>query len=65
MVLSKKDYPERTADPRGNFEDRGLEAIFEEIREKYLYSEEDSVEEASDSGEYVTAALAAQSKSED
>ena len=65
MVLSKKDYPERTADPRGNFEDRGLEAIWEEIRAKYLYSEEDSVEEGSDSGEYVTAALAAQSKSED
>ena len=63
MVLSDKNYEKNVKDPKGNASDRGLAAIWKEIKEKYLFTEEDNVD-AKEAGEFITAAVAAQNKSE-
>ncbi|MBE6543754.1 MAG: hypothetical protein E7675_05085 [Ruminococcaceae bacterium] len=63
MVLSDKNYEKNVKDPKGNASDRGLAAIWKEIKEKYLFTEEDNVD-AKEEGEFITAAVAAQNKSE-
>ena len=63
MVLSDKDYEKNVSNPKGDEKSRGLAAIWQEICEKYLFTREDLVSGA-DEGEYITAAVAAQNKSE-
>ncbi len=66
MVLSDKNYDPETAPAAGNEKYRGIGAIWAEIKEKYLYTDADSISDSNDSkDEYITDALKAQSKSDD